>query len=133
MKEVVKFLTENPVQYLATVGTDGKAKCRPFGFCLEYNGKLWFSTDNQKSVYRDMQENPNIQISITNPAHSWIRISAKAVFENNMAVKKLCMNIPIIKGIFGKPTNPTFEVFYLADAKAIIYDFSDNPPVEFIL
>ena len=27
MNEVVKFLSENPVQYLATVGRDGKAKC----------------------------------------------------------------------------------------------------------
>ena len=28
MNEAVKFLTENPVQYLATVGRDGKGKCR---------------------------------------------------------------------------------------------------------
>ena len=35
MKKVVGFLTANPVQYLATVGRDGKAKCRPFMFsCL---------------------------------------------------------------------------------------------------
>lgn len=33
MNEVVKFLQENPVQYLATVGRDGKAKCRPFMVC----------------------------------------------------------------------------------------------------
>lgn len=26
MNEVVKFLQENPVQYLATIGRDGKAK-----------------------------------------------------------------------------------------------------------
>lgn len=32
MKKVVEFLNENPVQYLATVGRDGKAKCRPFMF-----------------------------------------------------------------------------------------------------
>ena len=30
MKEVIKFLQENPVQYLATIGRDRKAKCRPF-------------------------------------------------------------------------------------------------------
>ena len=39
MKEVVEFLQANPVQYLATVGRDGKAKCRPFMFCLEQEGK----------------------------------------------------------------------------------------------
>ena len=56
MKKVVEFLKENPVQYLATVGRDGKAKCRPFMFAGEMEGKLWFCTNNQKDVYKDMQE-----------------------------------------------------------------------------
>ena len=50
MKKVVEFLQENPVQYLATVGRDGKAKCRPFMFSAEVGGKLWFCTNNQKDV-----------------------------------------------------------------------------------
>ena len=29
MNKIVEFLNANPVQYLATVGRDGKAKCRP--------------------------------------------------------------------------------------------------------
>ncbi len=53
MNEVIKFLQENPVQYLATVGRDGKAKCRPFMFAGELDGKLWFCTNNQKEVYKD--------------------------------------------------------------------------------
>ena len=44
MSKVVEFLKENPVQYLATVGRDGKAKCRPFMFIGEMEGKLWFCT-----------------------------------------------------------------------------------------
>lgn len=35
MSEVAKFLETNPVQYLATVGRDGKAKCRPFMFSFK--------------------------------------------------------------------------------------------------
>ena len=35
MNKVVEFLNANPVQYLATVGRDGKAKCRPFMFAGE--------------------------------------------------------------------------------------------------
>ena len=54
MKKVVEFLQKNPVQYLATVGRDGKAKCRPFMFCFEQDGKLWFCTNNTKDVYKDM-------------------------------------------------------------------------------
>ena len=40
MNRAVEFLQANPVQYLATVGRDGKAKCRPFMFCFEQDGKL---------------------------------------------------------------------------------------------
>ena len=66
MKKVVEFLQENPVQYLATVGRDGKAKCRPFMFSAEVGGKLWFCTNNQKDVYKDMLENPEILQRIVN-------------------------------------------------------------------
>ena len=45
MNEVIAFLQENPVQYLATVGRDGKAKCRPFMFCFEQDGKLFVEFD----------------------------------------------------------------------------------------
>lgn len=62
MQKVVEFLQKNPVQYLATVGRDGKAKCRPFMFCFEQDGKLWFCTNNTKEVYKDMQENPEVEV-----------------------------------------------------------------------
>ena len=65
MKKVVEFLNANPVQYLATIGRDGKAKCRPFMFAGELDGKLWFCTNNQKDVYKDMQVNPEIEISVS--------------------------------------------------------------------
>ena len=48
MNKVIEFLKENPVQYLATVGRNGKAKCRPFMFSGEMDGKLWFCTNNTK-------------------------------------------------------------------------------------
>lgn len=35
MKRVVEFLRENPVQTLAIVGVDGRAKARPFMFMTE--------------------------------------------------------------------------------------------------
>lgn len=54
MKKVAQFLQENPVQYLATVSLDGKAKCRPFMFSFEKDGKLWFNTGNFKEVYKEL-------------------------------------------------------------------------------
>ena len=131
MQRVVEFLQANPVQYLATVGRDGKAKCRPFMFCLEKDGKLWFCTNNQKDVYQDMQANPYVEISVSSPAYAWIRLSGKAVCENNMPVKELCIQNPIVKSQYQTADNPIFEVFYLDNAHGIIADFSGNPPYEF--
>ncbi len=131
MNKVVTFLKENPVQYLATVGRDGKAKCRPFMFALEQDGKLWFCTNNQKDVYKDMQNNPEIEISVSSPSYAWLRLHGKAVFENNMSVKEGCMLNPIVKGQYQTADNPIFEVFYLENPHGVIADFSGNPPYEF--
>lgn len=133
MKEVVTFLQENPVQYLATVGRDGRAKCRPFMFAGELDGKLWFCTNSTKDVYKDMQANPYVELSVSSPSYAWIRLSGKAVFENNRAAKDMCMANPIVKGQYGDASNPIFEVFYLAEARAVIADFSGNPPQEYSL
>ena len=124
MKKVVEFLQKNPVQYLATVGRDGKAKCRPFMFCFEQDGKLWFCTNNTKDVYKDMLENPEIEVSVSSPEYAWIRLHGKAVFENNMSVKEGCMNNPIVKGQYQTADNPIFEVFYLENPHGVIADFS---------
>ena len=133
MNEVVKFLSENPVQYLATVGRDGKAKCRPFMFCFEQDNKLWFCTNNTKDVYKDIQANPEIEICVSSPTYAWIRLNGKVVFESNKAVKEGCMKNPIVQGQYQTADNPIFEVFYLANAKAVIADFSGNPPKEYTL
>ena len=132
MNEVVNFLQENPVQYLATVGRDGKAKCRPFMFAGEMDGKLWFCTNNTKEVYKDMQANPNIEVSVSSPAYAWIRLNGEAVFENNMAAKEMCIQNPIVKGQYQSADNPIFVVFYLEGAKAVwkdiqlLYDNGDT-------
>ncbi len=131
MNKVVEFLQANPVQYLATVGRDGKAKCRPFMFSGEFDGKLWFCTNNTKDVYKDMQANPEIEISVSSPEYAWIRLHGTAVFEDNKAVKEMCMENGIVKGQYQTADNPIFEVFYLDNAHGVIADFSGNSPYEF--
>lgn len=43
------------------------------------------------------------------------------------------MSNPIVKGQYQTADNPIFEVFYLDGAKAVIADFSGNPPKEYML
>ena len=131
MKKVAQFLQENPVQYLATVSLDGRAKCRPFMFCFEKDGKLWFCTGNFKEVYRELRANPYVQISVSSLTYQWIRLSGKAVFVDDRAIKEAALENPIVKGNYQTADNPAFEVFYLEDAHGVIADFSGNPPYEF--
>ncbi len=134
MKEILEYLKANPVQHLATVGLDGKAKCRPFMFATEYNGKLWFCTSNQKDVYKELQATPSMELSVSAAGFSWCRISGDVAFENNIAVKELCIeNIPVVKQIYKSADNPMFEVFCISQGKAMIADFSGNPPAVFKL
>ena len=102
-------------------------------FCLEKYGKLWFCTNNTKDVYREMKENPRVEISVSSATFSWIRLNGQVVFENNLSIKEDCMNIPTVKGVYETPDNPIFEVFYLENTKAIIADMSGNAPKEYAL
>ena len=124
MNEVIKILSENHTQFLATVGRDGKAKVRPFAFCFEMDGKLWFGTNSTKEVYKDMQGNPNVELAVVTADMKTLRLSGKATFVNDMAVKEAMMNIPTIKMQYQTADNPILEVFYLADATATVSEMT---------
>ena len=100
-------------------------------FAGELDGKLWFCTNNQKDVYRDIVENPYVEVSVASPAYAWIRLSGKAVFEDSREAKEMCMGNPIVKSQYQTADNPIFVVFYLEEARAVLADFSGNPPREY--
>ena len=134
MNEIVKLLTENPNVYFATVGLDGKPKVRPFGFMLEEGGRLYFCTSNKKDVYDQMKNQPYVEICVSTPDFSWMRLSGKAIFSNDMVLKtRIIEGNNLVKSIYQSADNPIFEMFYLDEAKAVIADFSGNPPREYTL
>ena len=51
LHEVASYLEKVGLQYMATVGLDGKPKVRPVQFMVEYGGRLWFCTNSKKSMY----------------------------------------------------------------------------------
>lgn len=134
MNEVVKFLEGNPVQYFATVGLDNKAKVRPFQFMLEEGGKLYFCTNNEKDVFKQIENNPYVEVCTSSPKFEWMRLNGKAHFSNDTDIKKkIIESSPLVKSLYKSADNPIFEIFYLEDAKAVMADFSGNPPKEFNL
>lgn len=121
MNEVLKFLTDNPIFYLATV--DGTIpKVRPFGFVMNYEDKLHFCTSNQKDVYKQLKANPQFELSITSQTHEWLRLKGKAVFNTNKQSKQAALDsAPFLNTIYSVDDS-IFELFYIEDAEAIFYN-----------
>lgn len=134
MNEVIQFLNENPVQYFATVGLDGRPKVRPFQFMLEQDGKPYFCTNNTKEVYKEIQTTPYVEIVTSSSTFAWMRLSGKVTFSNDLEIKKAIIEAsPLVKSLYQTAENPTFEIFYLDEANAVIADFSGNPPKTYVL
>lgn len=134
MKDVLAFLAETPTLNLATIGLDGKPKNRPFMFAMEKDGQLWFCTSTEKDVYRQLQACPYLEFTASSPSYSWIRLSGKAHFADNRAIKQHILDsYPMIRSIYKTADNPQFATFAVAEARAVIADFSGDPPKEYIL
>ena len=117
MNEVYEFLKENAPFFVTTVDGD-KPKVRPFGFVMEYEGKLWFCTNNQKNIYRQLKANPYVEIGAFSPDRKWIRLHGKAVFSSTPDLKAKAREVsPRIASLYSVD-DPTQEMFYLEEGKA---------------
>jgi uncharacterized pyridoxamine 5'-phosphate oxidase family protein len=118
MSEIFDYLNGTTF-YLATVD-GGKPRVRPFGFVMELNGKLYFATNDRKPSYRQLTENPYVEISASKEGKTWLRLSGKAVFDRSPETReKAFVAAPHIKEMYGKPDSPAFSPFYIENGEAV--------------
>ena len=55
LQDVANYLDNIGIQFLATIGLDGKPKVRPMQYMILDDGKLWFCTNSEKVVYKELQ------------------------------------------------------------------------------
>lgn len=126
MKKIINFLKENPTFYFATVDGD-KPKVRPFGFYMEYNGKLYFGMGKHKQSYQQVVANPNVEICTVGAKGQWIRISGVAVFDDSEeTMSKAFETMPMLKNIYNKESGLILGNFYLKNGVAEIADMKGN-------
>lgn len=125
MKRVYDFLKEAKVYYLATMDGD-QARVRPFGTVDLFEGKLYIMTKNRKKVSDQMKANPKVEITAMR-GEDWIRITCKAHLETRReAVVSMVESHPHLAQFY-RADDPDTEVFYLADATAIIFSTTPEP------
>lgn len=121
MSDIAKvndLITRAEVFYLATVDGD-KPKCRPLGFHLLDEDKIYFGVGTFKEVYKQMQANPNVEISAWDGEHI-LRYYGKANLDkNDQIVEKAFEMMPELAEIY-KSNGWEMGIFYLEDATAEI-------------
>lgn len=126
MEKILTFLQETEVFYYATVDGD-KPRVRPFGFFMEYEGKLYFGMGKHKQSYAQTLANPNVEIATTNSKGQWLRIRGTAVFDERQEVMdKVLATAPTLKELYNEKTGQTFGNFYIKDGVAEIADMDGN-------
>ncbi len=118
MQEIINFLNDCKVFFIATVDGD-TPKVRPFGFVMEFEGKMFFCTAKPKPCCKQMQANPKVEICACNQSMEWVRVCGNVVFSDNAAAKAKCFEVmPMLKQVYKGPENPDFAVFYIDNGSA---------------
>lgn len=127
MEEVFEFLKKCGVFYLATEEGD-KPRVRPFGAVNIFEGKLYIQTGKTKNVSKQMQVNPNVEISgFANG--KWIRLEGKVVRDDRREAKASMLDAnPELKGMYSADDANT-EVLYFENAKATFCSFTESPKI----
>mgnify|MGYP004523550239 FL=1 len=135
MNCVIKFLEENPLVYLATNGLDNNSKIRLILYYFEEDEKPYFCTSNKKNqCIKKCKKNSNIEITTVTHDYAWLRISTQVEFTDDIELKQKVIDAnDLVKVLYQSGDNPEFEVFTLKNAKAVLADFSGNPPKNMIL
>ena len=118
MSKINDFLTEAGVFFLATV--DGvQPKLRPLGAHMEVDGKIIFGVGEFKNVYRQMVQNPLVEIVACKPNGHWLRYTGRVVFESESCYAEQMIKAFGLEAIYNRQTGNKLMTFHLEDAAAV--------------
>lgn len=127
MKETYDFLKQCNTYYLATADGD-QPRVRPFGTVNIFENKLYIQTGKVKDVYKQIKANPKVEISGT-INDRWIRVEATAIEDDRIEARQSMLDAyPSLKKMY-KADDGNTVVFYLSNATATIYSFTEAPKV----
>lgn len=118
IEKIDQILEKAEVFYLSTVDGD-KPKVRPLGFHLLFEDKIYFGVGTFKEVYKQMKENPNVEIAAWDGEHFLRYYGIADLSKNEAVVEKAYELMPEIKEIY-TANNWEMGTFFLNNATAEI-------------
>lgn len=127
MEKAFEFLKENKEEAFATV-EDCKPKIRVLQIMKRDGRTLYFATAPGKEVYRQLQENSNIEILAMRDNVS-VRIAGQAVFDvDDKTAQGIYAANPVLPRLYKTYTDLVY--FRLPIATLDFYDLTPTPPLQ---
>lgn len=127
MKKTFEFLKENRAVAFATV-EGGKPKIRVFEIMKQQENTLYFVTAPGKEVYKQLQENPNVEI-LAMKGNVFVRIAGQVVFDvDDTTAREIYAANPVLPRLYKTYTDLVY--FRLPVATLDYYDLTPTPPLQ---
>lgn len=129
LKVVTGIFERYPLQYAATLGTDGEPQLRPIEFKFEEDGVLYFDTVVFYSTYAELMQHPAIQLCICDQeTMTYLRLGGKVNFTDDKKIIDRCFaESPVLTSQFGEDREVVIA-YYLTDVWAEFNSFSEELP-----
>ena len=126
MNNVVEELKKVKIFYIATIDGD-KPKVRPFSSVAEFEGNIYICSGKKKEFYKQVSNNPYLELSGMYDGGTWLRVSAKAVIDERIEAQEAVLKDETGPSQLYKAGDGNFVVFKLTEVKALKYNFYDAP------
>ena len=103
-----------------------KPKIRVFQIMKQEGHTLYFATSPHKEVYRQLQENPNIEL-LAMDGNVSVRVTGHAVFDvSDDVAREIYSDNPVLPRLYKQYTDLAY--FRLSVEKLDYYDLTPTPP-----
>ena len=126
MNRIVNILNQSKPFFFATC--DGKRPfVRPYNAVVEFEDKVYFYTNNRTHAFKEIEQNPFIEICAMINEDRWLRVNGKVVYDYREEVKKAMLDAnPELRSKYSED-DKIFYVFYLSNMEATIHSNHSEP------
>jgi len=119
MEDLLNYIKEQKVSYLATIENDDQARVRPMNALVEINGKLTWCANNQKDMFKQVVANPKVEVCMFGNGKT-VRISGRCVPTKDAEIKTKFLELqPNVAKFYGGKED-TLEVLVFETAHAVV-------------
>lgn len=120
-------LIKNAGTFYFATNEDGQPRVRPFNAVMEFDGKVYFYTNNHKTAFMQMRNCPKIELCavLDEDGDRWLRVSGDVIFDERVEAKQAMIEAnPKLKSMYSA-SDKIFEVFFLDNVVAKIHSTRD--------